>query len=315
MTLAIAAAVTLSFAVTAEAIIPTPTVPLLTVPSDITVPEDAGKVTLTITKDAPAWDYSEVWVNTSDVGQSAVAGRDFTALSHNVDFDNKETSRTFTLTILNRHGTAGNRSFTVKFKSQRYANLSAPTMTVNITSVAPPPPATTWISAPLRDGGFAKVAAVSDVDWDLTATTSGRPLVAGEAVALYSGAAGYDWQGDLTYSIYALQDGTQGEVKASHLSGVAPVGILPTLPADWWVPGLVTANQTCTNLYHPDRPGVTQGSTYHARMLAGGRMSIAAGQTGIPGQAWVVSGAGDQTYIATESVVDGACLTGQTAVQ
>lgn len=174
----------------------------------------------------------------------------------------------------------------------------------------PPPPATQWVSAPLQDGGFARVKNANDSQWPMTGP-SGRPLVNGEIVAVYFNGWGYEANGQPSFAIYALSDGTSGRALAGDLEGVAPAGTPPPLPADWWTPGLVTANKTCGSATQPGQPGVVQGGTYRAAMLSGTHMKLADGVTGAPSVMWLVFASGAQQYTTGEVVVMGDCLTGQ----
>lgn len=175
----------------------------------------------------------------------------------------------------------------------------------------PPPPANSWVNAPLQDGGFARVVA-NDSDWDMTGPGNGRVLVPGEIVAVYFNGWGNDADGQTSFAIYALSDGTNGRAKAVDLQGIAPVGTPPGLPSDWWVPGQVTANKTCTDARaaFAGQPGVTQGGVYRASVLAGGHMKLMTGQTGDPSVMWEVFATGQQQFTTPIVVVSGDCLTG-----
>lgn len=176
-----------------------------------------------------------------------------------------------------------------------------------------PPPTVSWVSAPLQDGGFARVTNASDSLWPMTGPGAGRPLVNGEIVAVYFNGWGYQADGQASFAIYALSDGASGRALAGDLQGVAPVGTPPGLPANWWVPGLVTANKTCGSATQPGQPGVVQGGTYRAAMLAGSHMKLADGVTGAPSNMWLVFATGTQQYTTGEVVVMGDCLTGLAA--
>jgi hypothetical protein len=175
---------------------------------------------------------------------------------------------------------------------------------------APQPAPNSWVSAPLQDGGFARVKNASDSLWPITGPGSGRPLVNGEIVAVYFNGWGYQADGQASFAIYALSDGTSGRALASDLEGVAPSGSPPALPADWWVPGLVKASKTCGSATQPGQPGVVEGGIYRAAMLAGSHMKLADGQTSAPPIMWLVFATGVQQFTTGEVVVTGDCLVG-----
>lgn len=168
-----------------------------------------------------------------------------------------------------------------------------------------------YAKAPLQDGSFAQVTNASDTEWSMTGPGPGRPLMTGEIVAIYFNGGGYTGDNQVTYSIYALSDGSSGRALAGDLRGVAPVGTPPGLPANWWVPGLVVANKTCANAVSSNGPGVTEGGVYRAALVAGSHMKLATGVTGDPSNMWQTYASGDLGYSAAHGVVTGDCLTGQ----
>jgi hypothetical protein len=178
-----------------------------------------------------------------------------------------------------------------------------------------PPLPQSWVAAPLHDGGFARVRVVSDPKFEIAGAGSGRPLVAGEIVAVYFNGWGVAWDNRTTFAVYALTDGSAGRAYAADLDGLAPSGNPPLppanmgLPADWWVPGLVTANKTCPNAYDATKPGVTQGAVYRAGMMIGTHTALAPGVTGSAGAVWTVFAAGDP-WQGARLTVRGDCLTG-----
>jgi hypothetical protein len=177
---------------------------------------------------------------------------------------------------------------------------------------APTPAPNSWVSAPLQDGGFVRVKA-NDGLWDMTGPGSGRALVAGEIVAIYFNGWGSQADGQTSFAIYALRDGTNGRVLASDLEGVAPSGSPPGLPADWWVPGLVQAAKTCGDNQHAGQPGVVQGGIYRAAMVAGSHNKLASGQASSAGIFWEVFATDDQNapnLSTAHTIVAGDCLTG-----
>lgn len=242
---------------------------------------------------------------TSDV--TAHAGTDYMTVRQLLYFKASAITQTVAVhTAVNPNAT-GTVTFTASI-----AVGSVPSSTTGsiVEPATAPPPANSWVSAPLQDGGFARVKA-NDADWDMTGPGNGRVLVPGEIVAVYFNGWGNDTDGATSFAIYALNDGTTGRAKAADLEGVAPVGTPPGLPADWWVPGLVTANKTCGSATHAGQPGVVQGGVYRAAMLVGSHMKLATGVTGDASNIWIVFATGAQQYTTPQVVVMGDCLTGQ----
>jgi hypothetical protein len=219
------------------------------------------------------------------------------------------------ITITNRTGTQGVRSFLVKIAVLRYGTAMLPTARITITdSTTPAPtpaptPTNTWVSAPLRDGGWARVKS-NDTLWDITGPGAGRPLKAGEIVAVYFNGWGNQANGQDSYAIYTLSDGTSGRALAIDLEGVAPSGTPPGLPADWWVPGLVTAAKTCSSAINSSQPGVVAGGVYRASMQAGSHIALTSGQVGLSSNLWNVYATGDLEFKTRGVVVTGDCLKG-----
>jgi hypothetical protein len=178
---------------------------------------------------------------------------------------------------------------------------------------APPPPGTAWVAAPLQDGAFARVR-VSASSWSRLGPGAGRALIPGEIVAVYFNGWGYEASGQASFAIYALSDGASGRALAGDLEGVAPASGTPPppLPADWWVPGLVTAARSCADI-RASGPGVSAGGTYRAAMVAGSHMKLADGQTSPPAILWEVFATGDHNAPngnTALTIVPGDCLVG-----
>lgn len=245
-------------------------------------------------------------VQTSD--SSAHAGPDYVAVKQLLYFRGGELAKTVTVpTVVDQAAAGTTLSFNIGIAAG--ANDIA-WGRGSIVEPAPNPQPATWVSAPLQDGGFARVKA-NDGLWDSTGPGAGRPLQAGEIVAVYFNGWESEADGRTAFAIYALADGTSGRAYASDLEGVAPVGSPPGLPADWWVPGLVTANKTCTDPRqgHEGQPGVTQAGIYRAAMLAGSHKALASGEIGSAAAMWQVFATGDQSHTAF-TVVTGDCLVG-----
>lgn len=245
---------------------------------------------------------------------TAHAGTDYTAVRQLLYFKPSALTQTVAVHTALNPSAAG----TLTFNAAIAASTLVVRSTGSIIEPAPPPIASAWVPAPLRDGGFARVVTVSDPLWETEKATGqvDRSLQVGEVVAVYFNGAAINFDGSIDLSVYAISDGAAGRVKAVDVEGVAPAGNPPlpppnmNLPADWWVPGLVIANKTCANANDPAQPGVTQGGVYRASMLAGTHMQLASGQVGSSGSQWIVFAADDPWQGARE-VVTGDCLTGQ----
>jgi hypothetical protein len=258
-----------------------------------------------------------VLVKTFDV--TAKAGTDYTAINQLYYFKSSILTQKIPVHTVVNPAATGILTFKV-VASEGATPVSAIGSIVEPAPPPPPPPPSslTWVPAPLHDGGFARVTNVSDPIWETEKAGMNGPtrsLVAGEIVAVYFNGWGIEADGSTSYAVYSITDGAAGRVKASDIQGVAPSPTLPlpptnmSLPADWWVPGLVKANKTCPNANHPDQPGVTQGGVYRAAMLAGTHMQLASGQVGWANAQWIVFAADDPWQGARE-VVTGDCLTG-----
>lgn len=276
--------------------------------ADATVIE-GGSVQPKITKSAVASSYSKITITISD--GSAKAGIDYVRPAPiTITIANKALSALGpTIATIQNAKPDGDRTVLATITAVRNARISRAQATITIKDDDPPAPADSWISAPLHDGGFARVKANSAL-WDMTGPGAGRPLIAGEIVAVFFNGWGAQADGRISFAIYALSDGSDGRSYADDLEGVAPVGSPPQLPADWWVPGLVVANKTCANAYNAAQPGIVQGGIYRAAMVAGSHMAIASGQTGSAGSVWSVFAA-DDPWMGARIPIAGDCLTGQ----
>jgi hypothetical protein len=270
-----------------------------------------AQATITIIDDDPP-PPSVTWTKCADEGGTCNIGAGVTASVRYGKGTTWTAPRSFTDSIACSNNTFGDPlPGTVKECDASVAPAPIPTP-----PPPPPPPTSAWISAPLHDGGFARVKAISDSKWETTGAGAGRPLIVGEIVAVYFNGWGSEANGQTSFAVYTLSDGGAGRAYAADLEGVAPSGNPPLpppnmgLPADWWVPGLVVANKTCANAFDPAQPGVTRGGVYRASMLIGTHHSLASGETGFSGATWIVFASGDP-WMGAREIVTGDCLTGQ----
>lgn len=90
--------------------------------SDATVSESAGTVTVTVMREDPngtptSVNYATSNRSTAVVGDTAIVGEDYTATSGSVSFTGFETSKTFTVPILNNNFSEPDRQFVVNLSS------------------------------------------------------------------------------------------------------------------------------------------------------------------------------------------------------
>jgi hypothetical protein len=268
----------------------------------------------------------------------AKPGVDYTPVTQTITWKQGQTSATINVPTFPNQAYAGsNIGFTVTITANGKSSTATGLIVEPAATTAPPPatqtcpdgtvipaastcpttspPTNSWVSAPLQDGGFARVKAAPST-WSRVGPGTGRALVPGEIVAVYFNGWGYSADNQTTFSIFALGDQVAGGALASDLEGVAPVGSPPELaklPSDWWIPGLVQATKTCPDV-QKGGPGIVAGGIYRAAMVAGTHTKLAAGQTSSPSILWEVFATGDQNapdLRTAHTVIAGDCLMGQ----